>query len=219
MRLLLLASFCLLKGSKSTHFLIETADLSTDTDDTADTDDANNTNDTPVFPNGPNNFSGNDDRMVKESGLDYEEEEEHKAVANDNRVKNNTIDLEDLIHPHHSKSKYNSTSHPSVSPIIGEDSSGKSSQASGQPKESGNDYKSETKAIDHKSENKGNKGETSTNNHKSETNENRKSSRRKKGTDYMGGLEAPWRNNLHNFNMIEEVQDYMDSIIDWRRRI
>ena len=219
MRLLLLASFCLLKGSKSAHFLIETGDFSADTDDTADTSDTNNTNDTDVFTNGPNNFSGNDDKVVKESGVDYEEEEEHKTVAIDNKVKNYTIDTEDSIHPHHSKSKYNKTSHPSVSPILSEYSSGKSSQTSGQPKENGNDYKSETNAIDYKSEKKGNKGETTTNNHKSETNQNRKNTQRKKGTDYMGGLEAPWRNNLHNFDMIEAVQDYMDNIIDWRRRI
>ena len=87
MRLLLLASLCLLEGSRSTQFLIETVN----------------------FSNGPDNISGNDEVVVKESGSDYgedtEEEEEQKSVINDNRVKKDSIDMEASFQPHHFKTK------------------------------------------------------------------------------------------------------------------
>ena len=97
MRLLLLASLCLLEGSSSTHFLLETVDASADPDDTED------------FSNGPEDFSGSDETVVKESGADYgedaKEEEEHKTVATDDRIQKDLIDMGASILPHHSKYK------------------------------------------------------------------------------------------------------------------
>ena len=193
MRLLLLASFCLLDSSRSTHFLIETVDFSEDTDDTEH------------ISKEPDNFSGNNEVVVKESGTDYGEdttkEEEHNAVINDNTGKKDSIDF----HPHHFKKKSISIYNKTVSPILNENSSDKSSDSLIPPIENGNDYTSESKVDDYKRDTKGK-------NYKEGT----KDTRRKGGDDYMGGLEVPWRNNMHNFELIEEAQQYRDNMIDWR---